>query len=249
MEKLKYSILMLDDKPEDLGYLLELLRDVPYLEEPIVLSDVMEAFKLLQVQDIDILFLDMDLGQQDMDGVTFFSMLRNPPVTVACSGFSAYVYKTSERGIKRFYGKTMSVRAMDALLNELVAEVDRKNNLVVRDLQEISVLDVSGEEVQLELDDIYYGEINNNILTVYMEEGTVMLKMTLKGFLAKLPSHRFAKPHNSFFVSLAKVDYVARKNIYLSGTYKDEVLHITQEYAPNFNRACAVYKQNYVRKG
>jgi DNA-binding LytR/AlgR family response regulator len=73
--------------------------------------------------------------------------------------------------------------------------------------------------------------------------------MTLKGFLAKLPPHRFAKPHNSFFVSLAKVDLVVRKNIYLSGSRKDEVLHITQEFVLNFNRAYEVYKQNYGRRG
>lgn len=240
---------MLDDRPESLNYILALLSDIPFLEEPIVVSDVLVAFELLRERDIDILFLDMDLQHPDIDGIRFMSMLKNPPVTVACSGFSEYVYKTADVGIKRFYGKTMSARVMDELLEELVEEVDKKQSLITKDLQEIKMKDISGEEVLIILDDVYYGEIDNNILTIYMEGGTIVVKTTLKAFLERLPAHRFAKPHNSYFVSLAKIHAVIKKNIYLSGSRKDDVLHITQEAAPKFNRAYEVYKQNYVRKG
>lgn len=249
MEKLKYSILMLDDHPESLSFILAQLSDIPYLEEPVVVSDVHVAFDLLRESEFDILFLDMDLGHPEIDGIKFMSMLSNPPVTVALSSFSEYVYKTADVGIKRFCGKLISIRTITELMEELVEEVDRKERKRARSIKTLEIKDVSGHEVQIKIDDIYYGEIDNNTLTLYMEEGTVILRSTMKAFLEKLPPQRFAKPHNSYFVSLEKIIMVHKKTIHFAGSRSNESLNITQEAMAEFKHKYQIFKQNHSRRG
>lgn len=244
MQKLKYKMLMLDDKPDSLGFLLAMLEEIPFIEKPVLHSDPMKAFKAITEGDFDILFLDMDLQHPELDGIKFMAMLKNPPVTVACSGHSEYVYKTTEVGIERFHGKTMSSRLLGDLMKVLVKEVDTREEAARRDVTELLVRTLEGQDVIVKVSDIYYGDIDNNTLTLHLEEGTVATRMTLKAFLNKLPATNFAKPHNSYFVSLAKVDGINGKKVYLSQRGKDESVPMSQEFAAAFKHKYKIYKQN-----
>ena len=248
MEKQKYNILLLDDKPNTLVFLVKMISEISFIGSVSVLSDWKECLHTIDEMDIDILFLDMDLGDADIDGNTWISMLTNPPVTVACSAYSNYVYSSREVGIKYFIGKTPSFRVLEELLADVVLEVDRKTEKLKREVKQLEIKDVSGEEIIVQVQDILYALINNNILTIYLESGVIVSQMSLKSFASKLPIDKFAKPHNSYLISLAKIEVIRGKHIFLKNKSEDrkgdELLHITQEFAKEFRHKYEVFKQN-----
>ncbi|MBD1428496.1 LytR/AlgR family response regulator transcription factor [Sphingobacterium litopenaei] len=248
MLKQKYNILLLDDKLNTLVYLVKMMSEISFIGNIIVQSDWKECLHKIDELDIDILFLDMDFGDPEVDGNTWLSMLTDPPVTVACSSYSNYVYSAREVGIKYFIGKTPSFRALEELLNDVVLEVDRKAEKSKRDVKQLEIKDVSGEEVMIQVKDILYAIINNNILTIYLESGTVVTQMSLKSFASMLPLEGFAKPHNSYLLALDKIEVIRGKQIFLKNKSKsrkgDELLHITQEFAKEFRHKYEIFKQN-----
>lgn len=250
MQKQKYNILLLDDKPSTLVYLIKMMSEISFLGQINVQSDWKECLHKIDELDIDILFLDMDFGNAEIDGNKWISMLTDPPVTVACSSFSNYVYRSREVGIKYFIGKTPSFRALEVLINDVVLEVDRKAEKSKREVKLLEIKDVSGEEVLIQVKDILYAIINNNILTIYLESATVVTQMSLKSFASMLPVEDFAKPHNSYLLSLDKIEVIRGKQIFLKNKSKsrkgDELLHITQEFAKEFRHKYEIFKQNKI---
>ncbi|MCA5006125.1 LytR/AlgR family response regulator transcription factor [Sphingobacterium bovistauri] len=248
MEKQKYNILLLDDKPKSLVYLMKMISEVSFIGNTTVLSDLNECLQSIDEMDIDILFLDMDFGDVDLDGNTWLSMLTDPPVTVACSSYSNYVYSSREVGIKYFIGKTPSFRVLEELLKDVVIEVDRKAEKLKREVKQLEIKDVSGEEVIIQVQDILYALINNNILTIYLELDAVVTQMSLKSFASMLPVDKFAKPHNSYLIALDKIEVVRGKQIFLKNKSEDrkgdQSLHITQEFAKEFRHKYEIFKQN-----
>ncbi len=248
MEKQKYNILLLDDKPNTLVYLVKMISEISFIGKTTVLSDWKECLHNIDEMDIDILFLDMDFGDPDLDGNTWISMITNPPITVACSGYSNYVYSSREVGIKYFIGKTPSFRVLEELLIDVVYEVDRKNQKMKREVKQLEIKDVSGQEVIFQVQDILYALINNNILTIYLEFDVVVTQMSLKSFASMLPIDKFAKPHNSYLISLEKIEVIRGKHIFLKNKSKvrsgEELLHITQEFAKEFRHKYEIFKQN-----
>lgn len=248
MKKLVYKILCLDDKPDTLQYILQMLEDIPFVDVERVVSDPMEALLHMKSNEVDILLLDMDLGMAEMNGVTFANMLNDPPVIIACSSYSQYVFEAADADIVPYIGKTISARAFKKLITEAVEKVDQKEELAMRDVTTLVLLDTASKPVTLQIKDIYYAKIDNTILTVVMDEGEHEFKMSLREFKRRLPMNLFAKPHNSYLVSLAKVSIVSGKKVYLSAPRKTE-LTISQEFNLEFKHALERYRQNYKQKG
>lgn len=247
MRKLTYKLLLLDDQPGSLRYILNMLADLPFIAEPVLIDNLEEAFDYLKENEVDILFLDMDFRREDMSGIHFLRTLKNPPLTVACSAYTEFVFETVEVGIRLYIGKVISFNIFEEIMLDLVEEVDRKAEGERRDVKVLAFSDVLGNEISLVVDDIFYAEVDNNIVTVVTGDEEYKFKMSLKALQLRLPADAFVRIHNSFLVSLAKVVTVQRRQVYFSGQRSAVVLRVTQEYYKEFKHALMLYKQNRER--
>ncbi|MFD2555057.1 LytR/AlgR family response regulator transcription factor [Sphingobacterium tabacisoli] len=245
MKKLSYQVLLLDDKPETLHYILDMLHDLPFIAKPMVLSDLEEAFLYLKDNEVDILFLDMDFGRTDLDGVRFLGMINRPPLTIACSSTSGYVFDAHEVGIYKYIGKTISFKALERILKDAAEEADRKEERERRDIVKLELIDVSGREVMLQVADIYYAQVSNNVVTVYTAQEEFEFKISLREFDAQLPVDRFSRSHFSFLVALDRVEKIEGKKVHLTGAHSKSPLPISQEYNKGFRHALEQYRQRW----
>lgn len=249
MKKLQYKVMLLDDRPDSMVYIRSMLRDIPFVQTVKEASDPQEALLYLQENEVDILLLDMDLGQEQVDGVKFFRTMRHPPETVACSSYSRYVFDTTEVGIRHYIGKSISFRAFEQVMQEVAEDVDRKEERQRRDIRSMVLKDTSGREVTLEVDQIVYAQICNNILTVHLLEEVYEFKMSLKEFRSRLPLDAFAKPNNSTLLSLAKVSVVTGKKVYLNGEHQMRFFTLSQEFNKEFKHSLELFRQTKLKKG
>jgi DNA-binding LytR/AlgR family response regulator len=248
LRKPKYNLLFLDDHPNTLNFLLTNLPNIYFIGEYIVESDPMQAQKILNDLEIDILFLDMDFGDYELNGNTWFRLLKDPPVTISCSKFSDFMYESREVGIKIFMGKHSSYEVLYETLYDAAVEVDRRAEKRKRDIKEFEVRDTSGEDIRIIVDEIFFARIDNNILTIFLKDRRVTSQMSLKAFAQKLPEELFAKPHNSYLVSLGKIIMHRGGEISFYGGWEEEGFKITQQFSKTFRIKYETFQQHHASK-
>jgi DNA-binding LytR/AlgR family response regulator len=248
LRKQKYNLLFLDDKPKSLEHVLRIIPDISFVGEFIVASDPIQAQNILDEREIDILLLDMDFGDHELNGLTWFRLLKDPPVTIFCSSVAQFMYESREVGIKQFIGKLQGREVVNETLYDCALEVDRRAEKRRRDIQNLQLRDTSGEYIEIKVKDILFARIDNNILTIYLKDKRVTTQMSLKAFAQKLPEELFAKPHNSYIVSLANAIVLKGGEITFVGKWDHEGIKITQQFAKTFRVKYEAYRQHHSSK-
>ncbi len=243
MRKSVYRVLLLDDRPDTLFYILDMLNDLVFIGEPVVISDMEEGLTYIRENEVDILFLDMDFGRTDLDGPLLLGMIAEPPVTIACSSSVDYVFRAEEVGIYKYISKTISFKALERMMHAAVGEVDRSEEARRRNVVTLRLRDCVGREVKLEVAEIYYAQVCNNMVTVYTGEKEFEFKISLKKFSEMLPIDHFSRPHHSYLVALDKVATVIERKVYLEGARSDVQLAVSQECNVAFKHALKLFRQ------
>lgn len=244
MNKLNYRVLFIEDNPNTISYILDMMEDLDFIaKSPVVLSSPEEGFNYLRQEEVDILFLDMDFGREDINGLKLFGMLSNPPVTVACTAYTSYAFDRHEVGIDEYISKLIGFKAFERVMRKVVAMVDAKEERERREIDKLLLLDVMGTEVELLVKDIYFARVDDKIVTVMTEYDSHSFKMSLIKFKNLLPIEDFSKPHGSYLVSLSKVSGVNRKQVYFKEPSIREIITISQEFNASFKHALKLFQQ------
>jgi DNA-binding LytR/AlgR family response regulator len=245
MNKLNYRLLIVDDEPDSLLYILMQLRDLPFIHEDIgIVSSPTQALTYLKENEVDILMLDIDLGQGGVDGIKLAGMIANPPVMVACSAYPSYVFEANEAGIRAYLSKITSFKVLKTMMEEVVGIVDRKAEQRSRDIQRLTMKSLQNEMVLIEVEEIYYASVEAGELQIVLEEGSHRFHATLHELESKLSVQNFARPRLNTLVNLAKVDLVRPNELYLIKPRNGMSISITRAHRDSFNHRFEAYRQN-----
>ena len=244
MKKLVYHILLMDDKPDTLIYVLSMLNDLPFVSpSPRVISDIEEGYAYIRENEVDILLLDMDFGRADINGIKFFGLLHNPPVTVGCTSYSEYAFDRHEVGMDEYISKLISFKAFEKVMRRMADLVDAKVDRECREVDKLVLQDLTGKEIELGVKDICFAQVQNNITTVVMEHAQYSFKMSLKKFKSLLPANDFSRPHSSYLVALGKVTAITGRQVYLDSKQTNDPIPVSQELNKEFRHALELYRQ------
>lgn len=245
MNKLNYRLLIVDDKPDSLVYILMSLQELPFINDEIkIVQNPVEALEYLKENEVDILILDMDLGDADIDGIKLARLIPNPPVMVACSAYSEYVFKANEAGIYTYFSKKISFNALKSKMENVIDMVDRKLERQSRDVKSLTIKNLNNEMIEIEVDQIYYAQVDDYIIDIILEEDIYQFRGRLRDLQANLPSAMFARPRINTLVNLAKVDLVRPGELYFKKPRNGCSISLTRSYKENFRYQYEVYKQN-----
>ncbi|WP_312193012.1 LytTR family DNA-binding domain-containing protein [Sphingobacterium sp.] len=245
MNKLNYRLLIVEDNPDSLVYFLMSLKELPFINEDIkIIGNPVEAREYLSENEVDILVLDMDLGDEGLNGVKLAKMIPNPPIMIACSAYSEYVFEANEAGIFTYFSKKISFNALKAKMEAAVDMVDKKAERQSRDVLSLHMKSLDDELIEVEVDQIYCAYVDSGVLHILCEKETHKFDVKLRNFQAKLPAANFARPRYNTLVNLAKVDLVRTDELYLKKPRNGCPIGITRSYKDNFKYLYEVYRQN-----
>lgn len=245
MRKLQYKVLIVDDMPESLMYLRLSLEEFAFIHQDIeIISDPMAALRYMRDHEVDILLLDMDLNIAEISGVRFAGMIPNPPVIIACSAYSDYVFEANEAGIYTYISKNMSFERLRTKMEEVITQVDKRLEIQSRNVKALKIPMAKGKFIDLEVDQIYYAEIVAEGLKVFTDESEHVLNLNLREFQAKLPADQFARPRNNTLVNLSKVSLIRTDSVYLVKPKENMTLTMTATFRPDFVHQHALFRQN-----
>lgn len=224
--------LIVDDEPPALEVLRKYLTMVPSLKLTGECSNALDAFQFLQREEVDILFVDIQMPQ--LSGVELVKSLQNPPQVIFTTAFREYAVEGFELNAVDYLLKPFSfnrflraVGKVSSLRNELVPQTAPTPKT---DQGEFVYFRADRKMVKVFLDNILYIESLKDYVRIVTMDGQVVTKISITSVEDLLPEGAFQRIHRSFIVALAKVtSYTAahvelgKKELPIGKLYKHEV--------------------------
>lgn len=227
------SCIAVDDEPLALGLVSSFIEQTPFLQLKGRLSSAVEALRVLNDEDIDLIFLDIQMP--NLNGIELARVLDsrvNKPrivFTTAYNQFALEGYKVDALDylLKPFNYEEFLRAAQKALKYK---ELTNKPAEEPKQEDEYLFIKVEYQLVRVALNDILYIEGLKDYVKIWLRSAPKpLLSLTsLKALEEKLPSRLFMRVHRSFIVSLNQINSVTRNtlqigniNISVGEQYKD----------------------------
>jgi DNA-binding LytR/AlgR family response regulator len=227
------NCIAVDDEPLALGLVSSFIEQTPFLNLKGRLSSAVEALKVLNDEDIDLLFLDIQMP--NLNGIELARVLDsrvNKPriiFTTAYNQFALEGYKVDALDylLKPFNYEEFLRAAQKALKYK---ELTNKPAEELKQEEEYLFIKVEYQLVRVALNDILYIEGLKDYVKIWLKSAPKpLLSLTsLKALEEKLSTRRFMRVHRSFIVSLDQINSVTRNtlqigsiNISVGEQYKD----------------------------
>lgn len=195
-------------------------------------SSAEEALKNVEINDIDVIFLDIEMP--GMSGLEFLSALKSYPAVVIISAKEKYAVDAFDYEVDDYLLKpldyTRFVKAVERVKEKF-------NQFKFSRLEEDAVFIKESASVfkKIFYDEIYWIEALENYITIYTERGRHTIHFTMKAIEKVLPPERFMRIHRSYIVNVNKIDAIEdnyavifyrgqKKTLTIAKTYKDELL-------------------------
>lgn len=192
-----------------------------------------EARLYLEANPVDLIFLDINMPRES--GLDFFKSINQQTLVIFTTAYSEYALESYD------------VEAVDYLLKpytfDRFAKATQRAQIRWRTLQQNQGAGNQDSEqahlffradyglVKVKVADIVFIEGLDNYLKIHLEEGPpLVLRLTMKAMLEKLPASKFIRVHRSFIVAVDKIQSIRSRMILVA----DEEIPIGSSYEKDF---------------
>ncbi len=208
---------IIDDEPLALDLLESYVNKTPFLQLAGKYSSAVTAMKELPEQQVDLLFLDIQMPE--LNGLEFSKMV--PPHTriVFTTAFEQYAIDGYKVNALDYLLKPISYVDFLQAANKAVQWFE----LLQQPRDELQSIFVKSDYklVQIELSKILYVEGLKDYIKIYEEDmpKPVLSLMSMKAMEELLPASRFMRVHRSYIVQKEKIRIIDRGRIVFGKTY------------------------------
>lgn len=173
----------------------------------------MEAMQALRENNIDLMFLDIQMP--DLTGVEFLKTLNNKPVVIFTTAYQEYALEGYELDVIDYMLKPISFERFIQGVNKAMDLISLKNQKSTKDTIESKPENREADFINLKadykiykvkLDDILFIEGLKEYVTFHTESRKYIVLESLKNLEIKLPSNKFIRVHKSYIVNIEKID-------------------------------------------
>lgn len=207
---------IVDDEPLALGLLESYVNKTPFLELAGKYSSAVHAMKGLPGQEVDLLFLDIQMPE--LNGLEFSKMVDVRTRIVFTTAFGQYAIDGYRVNALDYLLKPISyvdfLQAANKALQwfELTQKTEEIESIFVKSDYKL---------VQVNLKKILYIEGLKDYVKIYTDDSPkpILSLMSMKAMEELLPNNRFIRVHRSFIVQKDKIRIVDRGRIVFDKTY------------------------------
>ncbi len=217
--------IIVDDDELCRAVISDLLEEVEDIECVANFSNALDAFKFLNENDVDVIFLDVEMPK--MGGMELLRNLQIKPLVVMITSHDEFALESYEYDVTDFLKKPLNtprfLKTIEKIKKTLVGETTVKKN------DDYIFIKSDSKLVQIKLEDIHWVEALGNYMRLHTDKEKHTVLSTMKEIESKLPTKDFIRIQRSFIVRLDKIlsiedNYVIMKNkeIHIGKAYKDE---------------------------
>lgn len=198
-----------------------------------VCSNALEAKEVLSKQEVDLIFLDIQLP--GMTGLNFLRNLQNPPLVVLTTAYSEYALESYELNVIDYLLKPISFERFSKTINKIV-----EGKLFTQPLREglqpadHIFIKSNSKFFKVNFSEIIYVEGMKDYLKIHTTDYKLITHQTMSEMEKTLPAKQFIRVHKSYIIALAHIKSIygniidtGKATIPIGINYKEKVMQLT----------------------
>lgn len=214
---LRLKCLIVDDEENAIDGVFDYLQEIDSFEVIGTCLSAIEATEVLKKQDIDIMFLDINMPR--LTGLELLESMQNPPLTILTTAYSEFAldgfrlnvvdYLLKPYTFQRFFQATQ--KAIDLYKSRIV--LDKKDGGRTFDMYIRQ-----GDSFQrINWEDILFVESMQNYLKLHFTDKLFVIHQTMTSLEEVLPKDHFFRIHNSYLVNVSQIDKINGGRLFVNG--------------------------------
>lgn len=215
---MKLKCLIIDDEPIARKLLQEYIDETDFLELVGVAEHPLKAAGLINSTAVDLIFLDINMPK--MSGLDFLRSAPNLPMVIMTTAYGQYALDGFELAVVDYLVKPFSLeRFLKAGMKafELKQLKEGKSTNPKPDADHFFVK-CEGKIEKVVYDELIYLEAMANYVVLHTVNNKMVVYMTIKGILEKLPADQFVQVHKSYIVNIRKINTIEGNMLHLGST-------------------------------
>lgn len=228
---MKINCIAIEDEPLALKKIKAFIEQVDFLNLMGGFNNAIDAMGFLKTNSVDLIFLDVRMKK--LSGIQFLESLQIRPKVIITSAYDEYALKGYELDVADYLLKPFTferfLKSVDKVYNQINSIESGYSNDYIFVKTEYRI-------EKVEINDILYIQGMKDYLQIHTTDRKIMTLQTFRNLLEILPQINFQRVHNSYVVSISKIDNIERNRIRIgkefipiSDSYKDKFFGILKE--------------------
>ena len=195
-----------------------------------VCENALQAFELLKKENIDLLFLDIQMPE--ITGISFIKNLQHKPIVVFTTAYSEYALEGYELDVLDYLLKPVTFERFIKAVDKVTARLQTpeaqtgKGNLAEEKSKDFVFIKDGTRHIKLMLRDILFVEGLKDYVSIHTTNQKIVTLQRMKNMEELLPADVFLRIHHSYIVNMQAVDSVQKHEVRIAG----KVLPVSDSY-------------------
>ena len=228
------NCIIVDDEPIAREILENHLQKIEAVTVVASCKNAIEAFNVLNSNNIDLIFLDINMPE--ISGLSFTKTINKNIKVIFTTAYREYAVDGFNLQAVDYLLKPISferlLQAVHKYLGENSFESIQQKLEIIPEKSNFIFVRSDRKMIKINFSDINYVESLSDYIKIYLADKTIITRETITNIEAKLPQEYFLRIHRSFIISISKIESftnefieVNKKAIPISRSYKKDVLN------------------------
>lgn len=202
------TCIIIDDEPLAIKLLENHISKIDDLKLVAKGKNAMEAYRILQMHNIDLMFLDIHMP--DLNGIDFLKSLNKRPKTIFTTAYREFALDGFELEAVDYLLKPITFERFFKSVERVLRNITRESN------DDFVIFRSEGFNRKIFLKDILYFEsIGNDIRAVLKDGDIIISKMSISELALNLQYKGFLRIHRSFIINQNHVIGISNNEVLL----------------------------------
>jgi two-component system, LytTR family, response regulator len=202
---MKLKCIIIDDEPIARKVLQEFVEEIGFLELKGLAENPLKAMTLLNGNDIDIIFLDIDMPK--INGIDFIKSSKTNASIIMTTAYAEYAVEAYGLDVLDYLVKPIAFDRFLKACNKAKEFRELKNPIPIQPNKTTDhfFIKCNNQIEKVFYDDLLYAEAMLNYVMLFTNSKKMMVYVTIRSLEEQLPTDIFIKVHKSFIVNIKKI--------------------------------------------
>ncbi|MDB5222431.1 MAG: DNA-binding response regulator [Chitinophagaceae bacterium] len=202
---MKLKCIIIDDEPIARKVLQEFIEEIDYLDLVGQAENPLKAMSLVNDNDIDIIFLDINMPK--INGIEFLKTTKLNASIIMTTAYTDYAVEAFGLEVLDYLVKPIAFDRFLKACNKAKETVGLKKTIQLQPnkANDHFFVKCNNQIEKIFYDDLVYAEAMLNYVMLYTNSKKMMVYVTIKNLEEQLPADTFIKVHKSFIVNINKI--------------------------------------------
>ncbi|MFT3703914.1 MAG: response regulator transcription factor [Agriterribacter sp.] len=207
-----------DDEPLALQLMQDYISKVAYLQLVATCGDAFEANKVLQEEEIDLVFIDIQMP--GLTGIQFIKSLAKKPMFILVTAYEKFALEGYDLNVVDYLLKPVELSRFIQACNKANELYQLKHKPTDAGGSDYFFLNADYSLVKIMFADILWIEGLRDYLKIQLipPAKPLVARLSMKAIEEELPSAKFIRIHKSYIVAIEHISAVKKTSVFIGDT-------------------------------